>query len=53
VLHIPGLGFDGYGLLAGGFSKNAIGLNIAAEEYGGSFFANNYTPRGFSPLPEP
>ncbi|MFA9398830.1 MAG: phage portal protein [Clostridiaceae bacterium] len=47
VLHIPGLGFDGvmgYSPIA--LAKNAIGLNIAAEEYGGRFFANNATPSG-------
>lgn len=38
VLHIPGLGFDGlvgYSPIA--MAKNAIGLAIAAEEYGASF----------------
>ena len=47
VLHIPGLGFDGivgYSPIA--LAKNAIGLNIAAEDYGGRFFANNATPSG-------
>ena len=47
VLHIPGLGFDGvmgYSPIA--LARNAIGLNIAAEEYGGRFFANNATPSG-------
>lgn len=47
VLHIPGLGFDGvvgYSPIA--LEKNAIGLGIAAEEYGSRFFANNATPSG-------
>lgn len=47
VLHVPGLGFDGivgYSPIA--MAKNAIGLGIAAEEYGGRFFANNATPSG-------
>jgi HK97 family phage portal protein len=47
VLHIPGLGFDGilgYSPIA--LEKNAIGLGIAAEEYGSKFFANNATPSG-------
>ncbi len=47
VLHIPGLGFDGIiGYSPVALAKNAIGLNIAAEEYGGKFFANNATPSG-------
>ena len=47
VLHIPGLGFDGlvgYSPIA--MAKNAIGLSIAAEEYGSSFFSNSGTPSG-------
>lgn len=52
VLHIPGLGFDGiigYSPIA--LAKNAIGLNIAAEEYGARFFANNATPSGILSTP--
>ena len=47
VLHIPGLGFDGvvgYSPIA--LEKNAIGLGIAAEEYGSKFFANGARPSG-------
>lgn len=47
VLHIPGLGFDGimgYSPIA--LEKNAIGLGIAAEEYGSKFFSNGATPAG-------
>lgn len=47
VLHIPGLGFDGvmgYSPIA--LERNAIGLGIAAEEYGGKFFGNGATPSG-------
>lgn len=47
VLHIPGLGFDGimgYSPIA--MEKNAIGLGIAAEEYGSKFFANGARPGG-------
>ena len=47
VLHIPGLGFDGvmgYSPIA--IEKNAIGLGIAAEEYGSKFFSNGATPSG-------
>ena len=47
VLHIPGLGFDGlvgYSPIA--MAKNAIGLAIAAEEYGSKFYANGAAPSG-------
>lgn len=47
VLHIPGLGFDGvvgYSPIA--LERNAIGLGIAAEEYGSKFFSNGATPAG-------
>ncbi len=47
VLHIPGLGFDGimgYSPIA--IERNAIGLGIAAEEYGGKFFSNGARPSG-------
>lgn len=47
ILHIPGLGFDGvmgYSPIA--LEKNAIGLGIAAEEYGSRIFANGATPAG-------
>ena len=45
VLHVPGLGFDGlvgYSPIA--MAKNAIGLAIAAEEYGSKFYANGAAP---------
>lgn len=47
VLHIPGLGFDGimgYSPIA--LERNAIGLGIAAEEYGSTFFKNGARPSG-------
>lgn len=47
VLHIPGLGFDGvvgYSPIA--MAKNAIGMAIAVEEYGGSFYKNGAAPSG-------
>lgn len=47
VLHIPGLGFDGimgYSPIA--LERNAIGLGIAAEEYGSKFFSNGARPSG-------
>jgi len=47
VLHIPGLSFDGlvgYSPIA--LTKNAVGMAIATEDYGASFFANNANPGG-------
>jgi len=47
VFAVPGLGFDGvrgYSPIA--IEKNAIGLGIAAEEYGSNFFGNGATPAG-------
>ncbi len=47
VLHIPGLGFDGligYSPIA--MAKNAVGMTLACEEYGASFFANGANPGG-------
>ena len=47
VLHIPGLGFDGLvGYCPIAMAKNAIGLAIAAEEYGSKFYANGAAPSG-------
>ena len=47
VLHIPGFGFDGligYSPIA--MAKNAVGMTLACEEYGASFFANGANPGG-------
>nr|DAS29729.1 MAG TPA: Portal [Caudoviricetes sp.] len=47
VLHVPGLGFDGligYSPIA--MAKNAVGITLATEEYGASFFANGANPGG-------
>lgn len=47
VLHIAGLGFDGlvgYSPIA--MAKNAIGISLACEEYGSTFFANGASPSG-------
>lgn len=47
VLHIPGLGFDGlvgYSPIA--MARNAVGMTIACEDYGASFFANGAQPSG-------
>lgn len=47
VLHIPGLGFDGlvgYSPIA--MARNTVGMTMACEEYGASFFANGASPSG-------
>ncbi len=47
VLHVLGLGFDGlvgYSPIA--MAKNAIGVALATEEYGATFFQNGATPGG-------
>lgn len=47
VLHIPGLGFDGiigYSPIA--LMKTTLGLTLAAEEYGSTFFQHGATPGG-------
>lgn len=48
IWHVPGLGFDGlkgYSPIA--MMRNALGLSLAAEEYGAVFFKNNATPSGY------
>ena len=47
VLHISGLGFDGlvgYSPIA--MAKNAIGMGLACDEYGASFYQNGAQPGG-------
>lgn len=47
VLHVVGLGFDGlvgYSPIA--MCKDAIGLAIAAQEYGSKFYSNGAAPSG-------
>jgi HK97 family phage portal protein len=47
VLHIKGLGFDGYtgyGVVA--YHKEAIGYGVAVKEYGARFFGNEASPGG-------
>ncbi|MDL2318399.1 phage portal protein [Eubacteriales bacterium OttesenSCG-928-A19] len=47
VLHIPGLAYDGLiGYSPIMLAKNAIGMAMATEEYGSSFFSNNAQPGG-------
>jgi len=52
VLHIPGLSFDGLvGYPPIALAKNAIGMAMATEEYGASFFANGASPGGVLEYP--
>lgn len=47
VLHIPGLGFDGLvGHSPIAMAKQAIGMAIATEEYGATYFKNGANPSG-------
>jgi len=47
VLHIPGLGFDGLvGYSPIIMAKNAIGISMATEEFGSTFFGNGARPGG-------
>lgn len=47
VLHITGLGFDGYmGYSPIAKARDSIGLSVAAEKYGGRFFRNGARPGG-------
>ena len=52
VLHIPGLSFNGLvGMSPIGLAKESIGMAIAAEEFGSTFFASGATPSGVLELP--
>lgn len=45
IIHVPGLGFNGLiGYSPVKYACNAIGLGLAAEEYGARFFANDAMP---------
>lgn len=45
ILHIPGLGFDGIkGYSVVQMARQTLGLGLAAERYGTSFFANGAMP---------
>lgn len=47
MLHIPGLGFNGYvGLSPIALARDTLGLARATETYGAKFFANDATPGG-------
>lgn len=47
VLHIKGLGFDGYtGYDVVSYHKEAIGYGVAVKEYGARFFSGDGSPSG-------
>jgi HK97 family phage portal protein len=47
VIHVAGLGWDGLvGFSPIAMARQAIGLGIAAEQFGASFFGNGSTPKG-------
>lgn len=47
VLHIKGFGTDGFtGMAPLGLARESLGLAVAAEQYGASFFANGGKPSG-------
>ncbi len=47
ILHIPGLGFNGLvGFSPIAMMKNALGITLAVEKYGSSFFKNSGTLSG-------
>ena len=53
VLHIKGLGFDGYtGYNVVQYHKEAIGYGIATKEYGSRFFGNSANPGGVLEYPQ-
>lgn len=45
IMHVPGFGFDGLvGYSPLQMARNALALSMAAEEFGGKFFANDARP---------
>jgi HK97 family phage portal protein len=53
VLHLAGLGYDGIaGYSVIHMCRQAVGLGIAAEEFGASFFGNGLTPHGVLKIPK-
>ena len=52
VLHIPGLGYDGLvGMSPIAARRNAVGMGLAADEYGSRFLSNGATPSGVLETP--
>ena len=53
VLHIKGLGFDGYtGYDVVNYHKEAIGYGVAVKQYGARFFGNDASPGGVLEHPQ-
>lgn len=47
MIHVSGMGWDGIqGYSVVGYARNTIGLNIAAEKFGATFFGNGAKPGG-------
>jgi len=45
ILHIPGLGFDGFmGYSVVSMARNSIGMGLAMEEFGANFFSQGAQP---------
>ncbi len=54
VLHIPGLGYDGYmGYSVVGKARESVGLGLAMQQFGATFFANGSTFNGIFMSPRP
>ncbi len=52
MLHVPGLGFNGLeGRSVLSWARESIGLGLASEQYGASFFGNSSRPSGYIKLP--
>lgn len=52
VIHVAGLGWDGLsGYSPVAMARQAIGLGLAAEQFGAALFGNGATPRGFLKTP--
>lgn len=52
IFHVPGLGYDGLsGYNVVEFAKQAIGLDLAAEQYGAAWFGSGGRPSGHLKYP--
>jgi len=52
IFHVPGYGFNGlYGLSMISVAREAIGMGLAAEQYGSTFFGEGTHPGGLLTLP--
>lgn len=53
MIHVPGLSFDGIESLSPiRYAAQSIGLGIAAEQFGASFFGNSSMPAGYLTMNE-